>query len=997
MVATNDSARPNSNRFAGARVCALALAVALGVVAYRNHFVIPQLPWWGWIAPLLAGAVMLTLAFGGAPTPAESRARRAIRWAAGTATVLAIGVVIDWLPHLGWEVPIAIAAFIALATFFVARWTPFAPDDVENLLPALADPPPTTVTRVRMVVLTLASLCAGVAAVRLNPTNHLAAFLVWLLSLALFAAAMWRRVPAPARADRWIASGGPELSPRSAALALLLVLLLALALRVTFLRDVPGLIDPDEGRQGRWAERIWADGFPDAFGLGWNVFPHLSYMVEYVWVQALGTSNPHLRLSAATIGTLSLVPVFFWVRRWWGNVIAVLAVLILATNREHIIWSRLALNNIQQVLVAGLILAAFARVLRTRRAIDWVWFGYSVGLAFHTYHSAKLFPALLALVAVVLAIGIAGLWRRYAAGALIGALAALLCFGPLAATIYQSWGYFYNGTSNRVDLAQLTDAYHRGDVGQVRDYIGRHVVGCLLSFISIPPERYGPTFDPFVAVPFLLGVGWMLWRWRDPRHLVVIVWTAGILAIGGMITDYPPWKPRLLGLLPTVCLIPAVVAGRARALLLRWWARSDLIAVPLLVAWLAASLQYNWYSTFVALPQAQRGDVMTEICRVVEDAPTPTTIYMVGGAIMAEPKVASNDCMIAANPNRVLVDLAADSTVVPIPPTNRGAAIVLVSALQQELVPLVQHYYPEARYDIMHEPHYGSAALHIFRLDAEVIERARGLRGTFTSPRRTWTAMIGADNFVAPPDATAADFPLSASWRGVWWAEVPGAYAFNTPGTLRVDGRVIANDAAVTLAAGWHAIDLSAALHASGETIALRWRDPTHDQFVPVPRAVLHTHPHAHGLLGRYYSRAVDEPPPTVIAAQPDYTRIDGAISFDFYRQFDETPTPSFAAVPSTMEWVGTVGIDDDIAPALRLEATTPSQVFLNETLVVESSRDAQPVTVELSGVHGRIPIRIRTLRPADDRNEFWKLRVLWRTAGGDWTAFADYRRREDG
>jgi hypothetical protein len=74
-------------------------------------------------------------------------------------------------------------------------------------------------------------------------------------------------------------------------------------------------------------------------------------------------------------------------------------------------------------------------------------------------------------------------------------------------TIYENWNYFYNSTSNRVDLAQLVDAYHSGNLVQARDYIFRHVVGCLLSFISVPGERWGPTFDPFVAVPFLLGVG----------------------------------------------------------------------------------------------------------------------------------------------------------------------------------------------------------------------------------------------------------------------------------------------------------------------------------------------------------------------------------------------------------------------------------------------------------------------------------------------------------
>ncbi|HUI27048.1 MAG TPA: glycosyltransferase family 39 protein, partial [Candidatus Kryptonia bacterium] len=472
MAAANDNDGLNGGPRVGARVIGVAIAIAFGALGYRNHFT-PELPWWQWLGPWVAGAAVLTESLAGERAPAESSARRGARRFAGAVALMAAAAAVVWQPQAGREVATGTAVVIAVVAFFLARWVPFSTADVSSLLATQPDAAPEPSTRIRAVLLTVASLVAGVAAAALNHTNHLAAFVVWLASLVLFAAAMWRRGPKSSPPTRWVSAGGPELSPRSAALALLLVLLLALALRVTFLRDVPALIDPDEGRQGRWAERIWHDGFPDAFGIGWNVFPHLSYLTEYVWVQALGTSNANLRLSAATVGTLSLVPVFFWVRRWWGNVIALLAVLILAVNREHIAWSRLALNNIQQVLVAALMLAAFARLLRTRRAIDWVWFGYAVGLAFHTYHSAKLFPALLAGVALLFAIGMRGFARRYAPGALVGVLAFVLCFGPLAVTIYENWNYFYNGTSNRVDLAQLTDAYHRGDVTQVRDYLGR--------------------------------------------------------------------------------------------------------------------------------------------------------------------------------------------------------------------------------------------------------------------------------------------------------------------------------------------------------------------------------------------------------------------------------------------------------------------------------------------------------------------------------------------
>lgn len=553
---------------------------------------------------------------------------------------------------------------------------------------------------------------------------------------------------------------------------------------------------------------------------------------------------------------------------------------------------------------------------------------------------------------------------------------------------------FYGGTSNRVDLAQLTTAYHGGDIPEVRAYIGRHVIGCLMSFTAIPAE--GPTFDPFVAVPFLLGIGWMLWRWRDPRHLVVLVWTLGILVIGGMITDSPPWKARLLGYLPTICLIPAVVAGRARQALWRWSpARADLLGVPLLIVWLGAALYANWHNVFIDLPRLQRGDILTSICRTIDKTPLPATFYMAGAGVMAEPKVASHDCMIASSPERFLVDLSDDPAIVPVPPTSHGTVVLLVSWMQQELLPLVRHYYPEAHYEIVHEAH-GFPVLHVFTLPPDVIERSRGLRAAYRGPTRTWSAPKATGTFSLPADASAGDFPLRASWRGQLWAEKPGAYAFRSrSGTLRVDQISVAEATPIGLAAGWHTVELRAEFASAGSgPIVLEWKPPGAGEWAPISPAFLQTHPDSHGLVGRFFAREISDRAATPIAGPPDYRRLDAAVSFDFNMHFDEAPPPPFAAPSSTMEWSGTVNLAEGDTQGIRLEATTPTQVFVNGSLAIASAGtpDARPVTAELSGLSGRTPIVIRSVRPGNDKSDFWKLRVLWRAPGGGWTAFVDYR-----
>ena len=923
--------RPGTYTMLG-ELIGITAALVLGVSAYMDHLA-PNLPWWRWLCTLAAGCALLVLALPGSPPAAEGWARRWARYGAGLVAMLSAAAAVQLFPQVGREVATGVAIGVALVAFALARWIPFAPQDVEALTgtptAGSALHPRFTVARVAVIV---ASLAAAVTASWVNSTHHLAGFLLWLTSLATFAAAMWQPAAAaddPDRAPCWSADGGPQLSRRAEAVALALIIMLALALRVTDLRGAPVGINTDEGRMGRYAERMWQQGFPDAFDIGWNVFPHLSYMADYIWVQVLGTSNPNLRLAAATVGTLSLIPVFLWARRWWGNVIGLLTAFLLAINREHMQWSRIGLNNIQQALVAGLMLVAFARVLRKRRWVDWVWLGYATGLAFHTYHAAKLFPALLAGAGILLAVGIRGFWRRYLSGALVGAVACLLLFGPLMVSIYQKWEQFYGGTSNRVDLRYMTEAYHRADFTTVRNYLNSHVLGCLLCFTKIPQPE-GAIFDGFIAVPFLLGVGWMLWRWLDPRHLVVLLWSAGILAIGGMITDYPPWKARMLGLLPTVCVIPAVVIGRIRAQLSRWSpTRADLVWLPLLLVWLGAALQRNWYMEFVYWPTAQRGDLMTEICRVIDNTPLPATLYMAGGAVMGEPKVAANDCMIAPQPDRFLVNLPDDPAIVPIPPSNRGTAVLMVSLQQRELLPLIRHYYPDAHCDVAYDGH-GTPILTVFTLHPEDIERARGLRATFRSPNRTWSLPEGSTTFAA---AGSDSFPVTATWQGQVWVPTPGTYRFRSPGAaLSFDGSPPAGEGTWSVSAGWHLIEMNATFERAADRAALEWLPPNATEWSPIPRASLHAHPEIHGLLGRYFARIVPASTATPIAETPDYTRIDNAISFDWNTELDEKPPAPFAARPSTLEWVGTVDLPEGESQQLRVASTTPVQVFVNGT-----------------------------------------------------------------
>src|ERR1700687_3613295 len=354
---------------------------------------------------------------------------------------------------------------------------------------------------------------------------------------------------------------------------------------------------------------------------------------------------------------------------------------------------------------------------------------------------------------------------------------------------------------------------------------------------------------------------------------------------------------------------------------------------------------------------------------------------------MVAPKVAGPGCMIPAAPNRVMVNLPAAPAIVPLPPSHRGTAALIIPRAERALLPLVRHYYPEAHYEVRHDI-YDTAFLHTFTLRADEVERTRGLRATYRSPTRTWTPTAATDALAAP-DQT--DFPVAASGRAQVWISPPGRYAFRSSGAaVRIDGHEMKGEEPVDLAAGWHTVEIIGTLRQPTERLTLDWQRPDTQRWAPIARNFLHAHPQTHGLLGRYFTRVIPASTATPISASPDYTQLHVSTRFDWLFEVDEHPPPAFAARPSTMEWVGTVELPEGNSHSLRLEASTSAQVFINGALVLSApgGREGPPSETTLADVSGIASILVRTVRPADDFYGEWKLRLFWRGPDDDWTAF---------
>ncbi|HVM95828.1 MAG TPA: glycosyltransferase family 39 protein, partial [Candidatus Acidoferrales bacterium] len=677
------------------RLGLLIASLGLAWLAHRDAWS-DFLPWWRWVTEALFACALFELSQPAGRAADESTRRRYLRWFAGVVMLLAIAAAIALEPQVGHERAALAATFVAIAAFAAWRWVPFSANELA-VIGEPSPPPESSSTRAKFLLEGVALIAAASAMIGNFYHYHLAAFLLWLVSLAVFALAMRQRSEGAQTADLVVEPSDSRLTFPVALFAVLAIVAIAMAFRSIQIADVPVSVSIDEGSHGRTTEILWSKGFPDVFGYTpWNAFPNLSFLVGYIGVQVAGQNYVNLRLTSAAIGALSVVPLFFWARGWWGAPVGLMAAAIMALNREHLYWSRLGINNIQSVLVAALMLATLARALRTRRPIDWVWFGYASGLAFHTYHAAKLYPLLAALIFLPFAIGIHGFVRRNRTNAVIAVVAFFFLVGPLTLSTYLEWNRFYASTANRTDVQVLITAFQRDDVTGVRNYIFDHVVSCLRCLFNLPTKQ-SIFVGPESGALFLLGITWMLWRWRDPRNWVVLAWIGGILVIGGMMTGDPPWKARMLGFLPALCVVPAIVVDKLRIAILRCVPGRGGVAIvaTLLLAWLSMVAYRTWDAELVYAAEGSSGDYTGTVCRLINRTPLPATFYAAGCGVSGTlPDHAETMGMFARSPDRKFVDLVDDGLIVPVRPGHRGLAVLVVAANQKEIMPLITHYYP---------------------------------------------------------------------------------------------------------------------------------------------------------------------------------------------------------------------------------------------------------------------------------------------------------------
>lgn len=280
-------------------------------------------------------------------------------------------------------------------------------------------------------------------------------------------------------------------------------------------------------------------------------------------VQLFGANLIGLRAISPIVGMLTIPALYGLAATLFNRRVGLLTALWLATFPPHIHFSRLGVPNIADPLFGVLALMLLARGWQTGRSRDFALAGVMLGLTQYFYEAGRLmFPILVAALCAIMvihqrrsknstSIGRVNLWNLGRTG-----LAAILLGTPAHYALIGA------GISPmmRFSAMNVTGDYVRLLGTQPLELLQNRILPPFLHYIWTPDASqlyYGGQFGlvlPYIVPFFLLGIGWALWHWRQPRYLLLLLWLFGV-AFGNGFIEQNVFSSRYVVALPALALV----------------------------------------------------------------------------------------------------------------------------------------------------------------------------------------------------------------------------------------------------------------------------------------------------------------------------------------------------------------------------------------------------------------------------------------------------------
>lgn len=361
-------------------------------------------------------------------------------------------------------------------------------------------------------------------------------------------------------------------------------------LRMAWLDEYPTGLFRDEARHG---------------GLTWRILsgelmvysPLANLPAGYFYISAIplalfDASAWSIRISAAVVGTLSVLALYWMLRMHWGNAIALWASVILATLLWHVGLSRIGFPATMGPLLTIIAVGAWLRIPRAKWPVVWaVIAGITTGLMLMVYHSARLMPLVVALTILLVLWQQRWAWRSMLPAVLVYTGVTLLVASPILwYALTQPDNYM-----RRIGVTSIwSDARIRGLPAWVALFDNvQAYVGMLFVAGDRNPRHFNlgaPQLNLFEGIAFVIGFVW-LWQQQRPWLVWLFGWLGVGLLSGVLSVDAPHALRTVESIVPIVVI---VAAGAYRMSLLvpsRWWSMLMLVLLMGNGSWSAVQYQ----------------------------------------------------------------------------------------------------------------------------------------------------------------------------------------------------------------------------------------------------------------------------------------------------------------------------------------------------------------------------------------------------------------------
>jgi hypothetical protein len=431
------------------------------------------------------------------------------------------------------------------------------------------------------------------------------------------------------------------MSERLSFVIITLILFLAASLRMWELTSLPTGLSDDEIINIRIAETVRAGNVEVFYDLGDEGREGLYHIGAMVVTSAVGNGPLGYRLFAVWIGLLTTAMTYAVARRLTGYLGGLCAAGLITVSFWPVLLSR-------QILVEGMIPAFVAAVLlllsvafpiyRRRRIRNnttsvSAMLGFVLGSAAYIHPAGLLiliFSLLFILYLVRVRHGVSQ--RRW----------SYISF-TLLVLIIMSIPYLVSSVRNPAlgGVERLLSDEPRFAAQAVVDGVSGLVLRGDEDALHNLPGR--PLFDPFSALLLVGGIGVSIWRWREPRHALLLI-SMVVLSPIFLFSDQAPNFINYAAILPVLALFFAVGVTTLYASLPTSFRRLSAVGLLLLVIgntlWTSNDLFTNWRD-LPAVEQAFRsrlaqlasytdrtaGDIPTVVCGWRADqSPTSPTL-----------------------------------------------------------------------------------------------------------------------------------------------------------------------------------------------------------------------------------------------------------------------------------------------------------------------------------------------------------------------------------